>query len=669
MMTGQREASGNGRGGGSGRSRVLGRVLLTVSLLLGALVGGTGVAQAYPSMMLPFAAGQTWYVCQGYNGSITHPGQPWLDVTTYSGRGSSGCYGGENAAAGGQIVSPADGTATTWDAAHGGVCVTFDGGGSFIVYHLLNRVGNGRVARGQQLGTVAPAGQALNGGYAHAHLEMHSGGCGSAMVPFSGGARFECAPDMTYSGQVNQWAGQALTRNCDPQSGSPIGHVDDIRGLTGGGVWIRGWVMDPDVKTQPTSLHVYLDGPAGSGAPGKNLGLANFDRPDVAAAYPGSSADHGFNSGFMGVAPGNHTLYVYGINVDGTAGSNVLLGQVAVSVPGTAAGSPLGNGDAATGAIAASKVAGWAFDPDTPQTAVEIHAYVDGAAGTGARGLSLGRASTSRPDVAKAYPAAGPNHGFDTAVTGLSPGPHTIFLYAINAAGGGENPLIGIMTATSPSGSPVGFLDGVRDAGAAIRITGWAVDPDLATKGLEIHAYVNGPAGDSKARGVNLGYATVARPDVAKVHPGAGPAHGFDVTIKEPALGTHVVYVYAIDAKAPGNNVLLGSKTVTVTEPKVPVAPPVEQPTSSDSLGSVQRLRAKRLGRSAVVVRWQHVPGHTAYRVRILKPSKRAWVSTTKNHLRVATKAKRIRVAVRAVSQAGQGPVVRRTVRVAARSR
>jgi len=65
-------------------------VLLTVSLLLGALVGGAGVAQAYPSMMLPFAAGQTWYVCQGYNGSITHPGQPWLDVTTYPGRGSSG---------------------------------------------------------------------------------------------------------------------------------------------------------------------------------------------------------------------------------------------------------------------------------------------------------------------------------------------------------------------------------------------------------------------------------------------------------------------------------------------------------------------------------------------------------------------------------------------------
>jgi hypothetical protein len=153
------------------------------------------------------------------------------------------------------------------------------------------------------------------------------------------------------------------------------------------------------------------------------------------------------------------------------------------------------------------------------------------------------------------------------------PGPHTIFLYAINAAGGGENPLIGILTATSPSGSPVGHLDAVSDAGAAIRITGWAVDPDLATKGLEIHAYVNGPAGDSKARGVNLGYATVSRPDVATVHPGAGPAHGFDVTIKEPALGAHVVYVYAIDAKAPGNNVLLGSKTVTVTEPKVPVAP------------------------------------------------------------------------------------------------
>ena len=626
-----------------------------LAVILGFLVAGAvlptggGPVWAAPLFKAPFPCGQSWtastYVGHSNNNNA-------VDFNLYPGQSDLGQ----------PALASAPGTAHSfWDNL-GGNMVEIDHGGGWKTWyaHLATVSINNPIDTGEQIGTV---GNTTGSGSISPHLHYEQRLNGVAQPVAFDGQVIPVGTSYTSNDP------KTTSTNCGVAPGSPIGHVDDVRGLTGGGVWIRGWVMDPDVKTQPTSLHVYLDGPAGSGAPGKNLGLANFDRPDVAAAYPGSSADHGFNSGFMGVAPGNHTLYVYGINVDGTAGSNVLLGQVAVSVPGTAAGSPLGNGDAATGAIAASKVAGWAFDPDTPQTAVEIHAYVDGAAGTGARGLSLGRASTSRPDVAKAYPAAGPNHGFDTAVTGLSPGPHTIFLYAINAAGGGENPLIGIMTATSPSGSPVGFLDGVRDAGAAIRITGWAVDPDLATKGLEIHAYVNGPAGDSKARGVNLGYATVARPDVAKVHPGAGPAHGFDVTIKEPALGTHVVYVYAIDAKAPGNNVLLGSKTVTVTEPKVPVAPPVDQPTSSASLGSVQRLRAKRLGRSAVVVRWQHVPGHTAYRVRILRPSKRAWVSTTKNHLRVATKATRIKVAIRAVGQTGQGPVVRRTIRVAARSR
>lgn len=451
------------------------------------------------------------------------------------------------------------------------------------------------------------------------------------------------------------------------QPGSPIGNVDDVRGLAGGGVWIRGWVLDPDAKTQPTSLHVYLDGPAGSGAPGKDLGLAAFYRPDVANAFPGSSAEHGFNTGFMGVAPGNHTLYVYGINVPGTGGSNVLIKQVSVSVPAAAAGSPLGNGDGSFGAIAAAKVAGWAFDPDTPQTALDIHAYVDGPAGTGARGLSLGRASVSRPDVAKAFPAAGPNHGFDTAVTGLDPGPHTIFLYAINAAGGGENPLIGIMSATAWSGSPIGSLDEVSNAGAAIRITGWAVDPDLASKGLEIHAYINGPAGDPKARGVNLGYATVSRPDVARVHPGAGERHGFDVTIKEPALGSHSVYVYAIDAKAPGTNVLLASKNVKVTAPKAPPAPPAAQPPTAVALGAVGRVSAVRLNRSSVVVRWTHVPGHTSYKVRVLRPSKRGWITTEKNHVRVSTQRDQVRVAVRAVGPTGLGPVVRRTMRVLAR--
>src|SRR3954470_11098748 len=48
-------------------------------------------------------------------------------------------------------------------------------------------------------------------------------------------------------------------------------------------------------------------------------------------------------------------------------------------------------------------VAGWAWDPDTAAP-VDVHVYVDGQL------WAYGAANGPRPDVAAAYPAAGPDH-------------------------------------------------------------------------------------------------------------------------------------------------------------------------------------------------------------------------------------------------------------------
>ena len=60
-------------------------------------------------------------------------------------------------------------------------------------------------------------------------------------------------------------------------------------------------------------------------------------------------------------------------------------------------------------------------------------------------------ADLSRPDVGAANPGAGDNHGFNTTITGLSPGPHTLYAYAINAAGSGANPLLRALQVTVSS--------------------------------------------------------------------------------------------------------------------------------------------------------------------------------------------------------------------------
>lgn len=194
--------------------KVLARFALVAVLVSGVLVAAPGEpAAAVPSLQLPFAPGQTWYVCQGYDGRITHSGDPALDLTTTSQRGADGCYGGANAAAGQPIHAPAAGSLVQLSGGLGGVCITFTGGGSMYFGHLTNRMASGPVSAGQKIGTVASAGSAGNNGYAHLHLSARSGsGCSGTKVPFSGSFRFQCAPDMTNGTPVNQWAGQALTR-------------------------------------------------------------------------------------------------------------------------------------------------------------------------------------------------------------------------------------------------------------------------------------------------------------------------------------------------------------------------------------------------------------------------------------------------------------------------
>ena len=198
---------------------------LVLSALAALSIVGTSswaeAATARPPLLLPIPQGETWYVCQGYHGEITHGGVLGLDLSiARKSVGRSGCLSATRYSSAGAVVSsPGTGIAHRWPGCCGDdfVCVELDRGGSIAIGHLSDRVATAtRVAAGQRIGTVAwPA--SSNGDYSHIHVQAHSGpdctkGSGPVAFDVAHGFRWACTPDLPYSGSVNQYSGLALTR-------------------------------------------------------------------------------------------------------------------------------------------------------------------------------------------------------------------------------------------------------------------------------------------------------------------------------------------------------------------------------------------------------------------------------------------------------------------------
>lgn len=193
------------------------------------------------------------------------------------------------------------------------------------------------------------------------------------------------------------------------------------------------------------------------------------------------------------------------------------------------------------------RVTGWAADPDSTE-AIRVHLYVDGAP------TQSVVAEARRSDVGRLYPRWGPDHGFDTSLTGLAGGRHEICAYGINVSFG-RNALLGCKTTTVPA-DPTGRLDRVTATGpGSLSLTGWALDPDTSAP-VRVHAYVDGRAVTSLVAGGS-------RPDVEAVYPGWGPDHGYSGTITGLSGGSHQVCTYGINVGA-GRNASLGCRTVVL---------------------------------------------------------------------------------------------------------
>jgi Peptidase family M23 len=152
---------------------------------------------------LPFSLGETWYVCQGYGGPISHQGFPALDLSIGQDFGANNsCWatdGNVNRSAGKTVTSPADGK-IAWVESDV-VCVSIDDRRSVMIGHMSMSVSPGQqVSKGTVLGTVNNAGVARNGGFAHIHVEARkSSNCKfGTSTPFSSteGLKFRGVGDL-----------------------------------------------------------------------------------------------------------------------------------------------------------------------------------------------------------------------------------------------------------------------------------------------------------------------------------------------------------------------------------------------------------------------------------------------------------------------------------------
>ncbi len=139
---------------------------------------------------------------------------------------------------------------------------------------------------------------------------------------------------------------------------------------------------------------------------------------------------------------------------------------------------------------------------------------------------------------------------------------------------------------------PFGFLETTSSpVGGALRVTGWAIDPDTtapATVSVSVDGGVVGTAG-----------AGLPRPDVGAAYPGSGDNHGFDVTVGAPA-GTHSVCVDVLNVGPSGPTpVRLGCSTLSIGKPIPPVTYPSGGPVLT-SPGGGYRLAVQADGNLVV---------------------------------------------------------------------
>lgn len=249
-----------------------------------------------------------------------------------------------------------------------------------------------------------------------------------AVVPAPTGASQICISAVNTGTGPNTPMGCATLTVTDAGS-KPVGSFEGVTGVVGG-VRVTGWAFDPDT-TSPIAVRATVAGKSTSV-------VTDVARTDVQAR----NAQAGATSGFAATIPtaaGKQEVCLTAVN--NAAGGDTDLGCRTVTVPVDPGTVPRGDVNSVTGVAGGIAIRGWAFDQDTPSTAITVQATV------GSTTVPV-TADVDRPDVGAAYPALGAAHGFGATVPAAS-GSQRICLTAVNTGSGG-NTSLGCFAVTVP---------------------------------------------------------------------------------------------------------------------------------------------------------------------------------------------------------------------------
>lgn len=234
------------------------------------------------------------------------------------------------------------------------------------------------------------------------------------------------------------------------QASAPFGSWDYLSQKTANGktsITFGGWAIDAALPTSPINVDVYVDRPNGTSAGIRTM--ADTERRDVAAAFPGTGASHGFTGSLEVSAPGVYRACAYAIGVSVYGAGNGHLGCKTVTVPSATV---TGSFDAAVPISNPSgkfiEVRGWAVDPANPTASGPVDVYVDSPDGK-SRGYRL-TADKSRPDIARIFPAYGEKHGLNDQLSVSLPGKHRVCAFGIPTSAFGQSALLGCISVDIP---------------------------------------------------------------------------------------------------------------------------------------------------------------------------------------------------------------------------
>ena len=235
-------------------------------------------------------------------------------------------------------------------------------------------------------------------------------------------------------------------------------------------------------------------------------------------------------------------------------------------------------------------ISGWAYDPDSPSTSLNVAIYSDG------HGLMGIHANQPRPDVNSARHITG-NHGFSASFQASS-GHHTYTVFAINIGNGSGNPQIGGRTIVVNAGTaPIGHLDRCDPVGDSIVLSGWAFDRDVPSTSIGVAIYQD----NKPVMGI---HASLPRSDVNSAY-GITGDHGFSAQFKTTP-GAHNYKVYAVNAGGGSGNTLIGNHSTVVRGTATAVHPAGYRQSTNRPAGRLESVSVS--GNSVRLVGWAAVP-------------------------------------------------------------